>query len=271
MSHHAEKSKGLITQNILKYTQEGFREAKDFLAVEEPLQIEIDGKPLSITMRTPGDDTGLAVGFLYTEGLINNFQDIAAIHQYEENTLNIVLATGVCIDPRSSERNFYTTSSCGVCGKSSIELLRLQSDHNLINNRFEVRTSTLLSLQDVLVKVQENFGLTGGIHASALFKSNGSYVFHSEDIGRHNALDKLIGRSLMAGKIPLRESILLLSGRASFELVQKAYMAGITCIAAVGAPSSLAVDLARENGQTLVGFLKNHRFNIYSGHEYVRG
>jgi FdhD protein len=271
MSHRAEKSKGLTTRNILKYTQEGFRESEDFLAVEEPLQIEIDGKPLSITMRTPGDDAGLAVGFLYTEGLIKNFHDIAAIHQFEENTINVILENGVCFDPRSTERNFYTTSSCGVCGKTSIELLRLKSDHNLINTRFEVGTSTLLSLQDELIKVQENFGLTGGIHASALFKNNGSYVFHSEDVGRHNALDKLIGRSLMAGKIPLKDNILLLSGRASFELVQKAYMAGITCIAAVGAPSSLAVDLARENGQTLVGFLKNHRFNIYSGHEYVKG
>lgn len=270
MSHHTEKSKGLTTREIIKYKQEGFHEADDFLAVEEPLQIEINGRPLSITMRTPGDDTGLATGFLYTEGLIKSFQDIASVHQRDEHTLNIMLEAGITIDPRLSERNFYTTSSCGVCGKSSVDAVRLQSAHDLAHHRFEVTTSTLLSLQEELIKVQENFGLTGGIHASALFRSDGSYLFHSEDVGRHNALDKLIGRALMAGKIPLSRCILLLSGRASFELVQKASMAGITCIAAVGAPSSLAVDLAMENGQTLVGFLKNHRFNIYSGKEYVK-
>ena len=243
---------------------------QDFVAVEAPLQIEVKGKPVSITMRTPGDDVALALGFLFTEGLINDYNAIADVKQKDENTVDVLPEDGFIIQAESIERNFYSTSSCGVCGKASIDAIRAKSRYMPPRKNIIVDDKILFTLQERLLTVQSAFELTGGLHACALFTPDGRYHFHSEDVGRHNALDKLIGHTLMAGRLPLDEHILLLSGRASFELVQKAAMAGIPVIAAVGAPSSLAIELAIENKQTLIGFLKKTGFNTYSGSQRIR-
>ncbi len=243
---------------------------QDFVAMEAPLQIEVSGKPVSITMRTPGDDVALALGFLFTEGLINDYNAIADVVQKDENTVNIIPEEGFTIQAESMERNFYSTSSCGVCGKASVDTIRSKSMYIPPKKNITVADKTLFSLQERLLTVQSAFELTGGLHACALFTPDGRYLFHSEDVGRHNALDKLIGHTLMAGRLPLDEHILLLSGRASFELLQKASMAGIPVIAAVGAPSSLAIDLAIENDQTLIGFLKKTGFNVYAGNQRIQ-
>jgi FdhD protein len=241
----------------------------DFLSVEEPLQIEVAGRPLSITMRTPGDDVALAIGFLFTEGLISSMDQVADVIQKEENTVNILPAPGTQIQPDKVDRNFYATSSCGVCGKSSVASIAATSMYVPPAGKMSVHWPVFAGLQDQLASVQKTFELTGGLHASALFDGNGDYLYHSEDVGRHNALDKLIGHALMAGRLPLWQHILLLSGRASFELIQKASMAGVPVIAAVGAPSTLAVRLAEENHLTLIGFLKKSGGNIYTHPERV--
>ena len=243
---------------------------QDFVAVEAPLQIEVSGRPVSITMRTPGDDVALALGFLFSECLINDYNAIADVVQKDENTVNIIPEEGFNIKAESMEKNFYSTSSCGVCGKASVDTIRSKSMFIPPKKNITVADKTLFSLQERLLTVQSAFEVTGGLHACALFTPDGRYLFHSEDVGRHNALDKLIGHTLMAGRLPLDEHILLLSGRASFELVQKASMAGIPVIAAVGAPSSLAMDLAIENDQTLIGFLKKTGFNIYAGNQRIQ-
>lgn len=245
-------------------------EVQDFVAVEAPLQIEISGRPVTVTMRTPGDDTALALGFLFTEGLIKDHNEIASVHQKDDNTVNVMPENGVQILPGTLERNFYTTSSCGVCGKSSVDAIAARSAYMPPAREVTVADAVLTGLQESLNSVQSAFELTGGLHACALFTPEGRYLYHSEDVGRHNALDKLAGHALMAGKVPLDNHLLLLSGRASFELVQKACMLGITVIAAVGAPSSLAVDLALSNGQTLVGFLKKTGYNIYTGAHRIK-
>lgn len=242
-----------------------FTSVLDLVTVEAPLQIEIDGAPSTITMRTPGDDKALALGFLFTEGLIEEYNAIADIVQKDENTVNVVSEFGYKIKPSSLDRNFYATSSCGMCGKSSIESIIVKSKYLPPKKDIKIKETTLYQLQDKLLSVQSSFEATGGLHACALFKPDGRYLFHSEDVGRHNALDKLIGHALMAGRLPLDEHILLLSGRASFELIQKAAIAGIPIIASVGAPSSLAVSLADANKQTLIGFLKKNGFNLYTG------
>ena len=242
-----------------------FSNVLDLVTIEAPLQIEINGVPSTITMRTPGDDKALALGFIFTEGLIEEYNAIAEIIQKDENTVNVVSEFGYSIQTTTLERNFYATSSCGMCGKSSIESIIVKSKFLPPQKEIRVKEKTLYQLQDKLLSVQSSFEATGGLHACALFKPDGRYLFHSEDVGRHNALDKLIGHALMAGRIPLDEHILLLSGRASFELIQKASIAGIPVIASVGAPSSLAVSLAEANKQTLIGFLKKNGFNLYTG------
>lgn len=260
------KYQGQIQEITIDKVRSGERnDYLDFVAVEAPLQISIKGVPTSITMRTPGDDIALALGFLFTEGIIEDYNDIADAVIIDENSVNILPEEGYHIDVTSLERNFYSTSSCGVCGKSSIEAIKAQSRYIPPVKDIKVESGILTGLQDKLLSVQSAFEVTGGLHACALFNPEGGYLYHSEDVGRHNALDKLIGHALMAGRIPLDEHILLLSGRASFELVQKASMAGIQFIAAVGAPSSLAVELATANSLTLVGFLRKSGFNIYSG------
>jgi FdhD protein len=244
-------------------------EVEDVVAVEAPLEIQIqhfqEEKPtaISVTMRTPGDDEELALGFLFTEGLLTSYKQVRAVKSQGENILKIYLKEGVKVELKSVERNFYTTSSCGVCGKASIEAITTKTQYQ-IENKAELRDEVLFSLKAKLSEQQSLFSATGGIHAAALFSENGELRLMHEDVGRHNALDKLIGEAFRSQELPLQKTILLLSGRASFELVQKATMAGIGTLVSVGAPSSLAVDLARENGQTLIGFLKDSSYNRYS-------
>ncbi len=252
-------------------------EIDDTLAVEEPLEIRLGipgrkHKAISITMRTPGDDAELAAGFLFTEGIIGSRDQIANICHCGPggNTIVVELAEGVDVDLKRLERHFYTSSSCGVCGKSSIEALHTGAQK--INNRsFPIIDSTFVhQMPATLRREQSTFDVTGGLHASALFRRDGSVDVVREDVGRHNALDKVIGAKLLGSEMPLSDRALLVSGRASFELVQKALMAGIPVLVAVGAPSSLAVELAREFGMTLIGFVRDDRFNIYCGQERVR-
>jgi len=252
----------------------------DMLAVEEPLEIRLAHgdriKNLAVTMRTPGHDADLALGFLFTEGIIVGAADIAAVapifvacSENRQNTILVTLKEGIVPNLGNADRNFYTTSSCGVCGKASIDAIRTVRNFVSGGPVQEIDPSFILGLPTRLAREQEVFAETGGLHAAALFDINGSLLLVREDVGRHNAVDKLIGAAMMQGRLPLADSVLLLSGRASFELVQKAAMAGIPVIAAVGAPSSLAVTLAEEFGTTLIGFLRNNRFNIYTGSHRV--
>ncbi len=240
----------------------------DYLAIESPLQISINHRPISVTMRTPGDDAALALGFLFTEGMIQRYSEVVSAFQIDENIVNIQLKNEI-LSTATLERNFYTTSSCGVCGKSSVDAILTKFIYPIDTKKIIVSDEVLFSLQEKLLQVQSAFESTGGLHASALFHPDGSYIFHYEDVGRHNALDKLIGNALINDHLPLSNHILLLSGRASFELIQKASMAGIPIIVAVGAPSSLAVELAQSTGQTLIGFLKESSYNIYTGHDRI--
>lgn len=257
-------------------------EEPDALAVEEPLEIQVlhydpAGSPVrrtvSITMRTPGRDPELAAGFLFTEGLISGRDAIAEAGKSWDrpHEIRVELRPGEDLDPRQLDRHFYTTSSCGVCGKASIDAVYTQRPAWVVPEGPPPRVSTSLlsALPDRLRERQELFRSTGGIHGSGLFAPSGELLRVEEDVGRHNALDKLVGACLLAGELPLHDSVLLLSGRASFELVQKAAMAGIPVVAAVGAPSSLAVRLARQFGMTLVGFVRRERFNIYTGADHV--
>lgn len=264
---------------ITKVNHNASTEIQDALAIEEPLEIRLEFglaenrsvQNISVTMRTPGSDAELALGFLFTEGIIQRQEDIAQIEHCfiacadnKENVIQVALNCYTIPNLRNTERNFYTTSSCGVCGKGSINAIRTvgnfvdQQDTNIID------ADIFHYLPQKLSGHQKVFADTGGLHASALFTPNGELLLLREDVGRHNALDKLIGAAINRGWLPLTNYILLLSGRASFELVQKAVMAGITIIAAVGAPSSLAVQLAGEFNITLVGFLRNNCFNIYT-------
>jgi FdhD protein len=256
----------------------------DAIAIEEPLEIRLEHGPagervvqsISVTMRTPGNDAELASGFLFTEGIINN---VACIQQVQhcfiacaenrENVIQVSLAENVLPHLQNTERNFYTTSSCGVCGKGSIEAIRTVSSYNTPPDTNSVNTDVLITLPDTLRLHQKVFADTGGLHASALFTTEGELLLLREDVGRHNALDKLIGAAINQNRLPLNNLILLLSGRISFELVQKAVMAGVNIIAAVGAPSSLAIQLAQEFNITLVGFLRGQRFNIYTAPERI--
>lgn len=253
------------------------KEAADKVAVEEPLEIMLDystasgrmQKNIAVTMRTPGNDKELAAGFLFTEGIIQNGTAIQEIKQTDENQLIVILKENTIPALANASRNFYTTSSCGICGKASIDAIRTVSLYGKEADPISINASTLYHLQDNLKKQQLVFEDTGGIHACVLFDFHGNFMSLQEDVGRHNALDKIIGAALLEGKLPLSNNILFLSGRASFELVQKAVMAGIKVIAAVGAPSSLAVEMAKETGVTLIGFLRIDRFNVYSGTERV--
>jgi FdhD protein len=294
---------------VVKIAGNAAQSGPDMLAIEEPLEISLaydqpasagtrppnvpapHVRNLAVTMRTPGHDADLALGFLFTEGIIAGLPDVksiqhvfAACSENKENSICVTLQPGVIPNLGQAERNFYTTSSCGVCGKASINAIRTVSTRSAGNLSDDINPGSaanpgdtqginpdlIISLPDRLSRQQQLFAETGGLHAAALFNGAGDLLLVREDVGRHNALDKLIGAALKeeeaARSIPsLSRSILLLSGRASFELVQKAAMAAIPVIAAVGAPSSLAVSLAEEFGITLIGFLRNDRFNIYSG------
>jgi FdhD protein len=241
---------------------------RDVVAVEEPLEIRIGGRNIAITMRTPGADDELAAGFLFTEGVLQDRDEIAGIGRVRNNVVDLALAPGAEVDLSRSERNFYMTSSCGVCGKASIQMLE-SACAVLPQNGLRVVARIVHGLPARLREAQPVFGRTGGLHAAALFDAGGELWSLREDVGRHNAVDKLIGGEFLAGRLPLAERILLVSGRASFELVQKAVRGGIPVMAAVGAPSSLAVQTALRFGMTLLGFVRDGRFNIYSAPDRI--
>lgn len=243
------------------------------LAVEEPLEIRIAGRPFSVTMRTPGEDMDLAAGFCVSEGLAYRLGDVRAMRYCAgadadgENTYNVLdleLDPELPPVPESLLRNVYTTSSCGVCGKASLEAVRTTSRHPVGDDPVALDPALLMALPERLRAAQRVFDRTGGLHAAGLFTAAGDLLVCREDVGRHNAVDKVVGHALREGWLPLRGRVLLVSGRASFELAQKAVMAGIPVLAAVSAPSSLAVDLAGETGLTLVGFLRDQRMNVYT-------
>lgn len=249
----------------------------DTLSIEEPLEIRMGYGPgtkrmqknISVTMRTPGNDLELALGFLFTEGIISSYQDVKDVSHVDtvsqkKNIVQVELMENIMPHLMQSDRNFYTSSSCGVCGKGSIQSIKTVSPfQHAEKSSLNVATDTLYQLPGKLRAAQSGFATTGGIHASGVFTMQGDLVLLREDVGRHNALDKLIGNALVKNFLPLNRHVLLLSGRASFELIQKAAMAGISMVAAIGAPSSLAVELAMEFDMTLLGFLKENRFNIY--------
>jgi FdhD protein len=269
--------------DIVRSTHGASRKVPDLLAIEEPLEVRIgfgpeaarQQKSLSVTMRTPGHDFELALGFLFTEGIIHSYQQVESIRHCEdvgrqeqrENIVRVELKPDVAIDFHKLQRNFYTTSSCGVCGKSSIDAVRMLC--TTLPSTWRVNASVIHALPERARTAQTVFEHTGGLHASALFALNGELVLIREDVGRHNALDKVIGAMLVEKQMPLLNSIVLVSGRASFELVQKAALAGIPMLVAVGAPSSLAVNLARDCGMSLLGFARDKRFNVYAGEERV--
>jgi FdhD protein len=281
--------------NIIKVNNTQTNETVDLLAVEEPLEIRIgfgeindrQQKNISVTMRTPGNDFELALGFLFTEGIIQSASDVYKIQycteansiENKENIVRVELNTTVEIDFSKLQRNFYTTSSCGVCGKESIEAVKVCRQSAVHGPQFVVSRDIIISLPDKLRAQQNVFEYTGGLHACALFDLDGNLKLLREDVGRHNALDKLIGATCHTEsdnshaeftEASLNKSILLLSGRASFELLQKAAMANIQMVCAVGAPSSLAVQMAEEFGITLIGFLRGDRFNIYSNPQRIK-
>jgi len=270
----------VVRTTIKKVIAGSIADASDLLATEEPLEIRLEytdagkrvQKNLSVTMRTPGNDFELAAGFLYTEGIVNTSADVASVKYCKADNENIVcvsLSDSVMPAIGNLERNFYTTSSCGVCGKASIEAVKTVCSIPDTIDSIMVPSATICLLPGKLRERQDVFENTGGLHACALFDTSGNLLLSREDVGRHNALDKLIGAALNANILPLDMHILMLSGRASFELVQKAVMAGIKMVAAVGAPSSLAAEMAEERGMTLIGFLRGERFNIYSGAERI--
>ncbi|TDE18334.1 formate dehydrogenase accessory sulfurtransferase FdhD [Dyadobacter psychrotolerans] len=266
---------GIETRTIRKVTSLDTSDEEDLLAAEEPLEISISyfegeksvKKSISVTMRTPGHDDELALGFLFTEGIIKSKSQVKQVsaNVLDENKMSVYLHEGQIPNLNTSERNFYTTSSCGVCGKASIDAIKTTSLYSLQLDDIIIPRDIIFSLAVQLKKQQEIFESTGGLHASALFDLAGNFLCLREDVGRHNALDKIIGFTFNQNNLPLTNRILLLSGRASFELIQKASMAGIRVVAAIGAPSSLAVQLAEESNITLIGFLGKEKFNIYSG------
>jgi FdhD protein len=252
---------------------------QDMVVIEEPLEIRVaragefgTGTAISITMRTPGQDIDLAVGFLHGEGIVRSRADIADVRPCGPtgNIVKVELAPGVELEAARMQRNFYTTSSCGVCGNASLDAVERMMAAPRVDGSLTVKAELLESLSDRARAGQDVFRETGGLHAACLFDADGRLTDLREDVGRHNALDKLIGKRLLAGELPLSQSILFLSGRASFELLQKAAAAGIPVVAAVGAPSSLAIDLAERTGILLVGFLRGRSFNVYAHRERLQ-
>jgi FdhD protein len=256
---------GRVTERrrILRVDGGASIERPDTLAVEEPLEIRIAGVPLTVTMRTPGDDIELALGFLLTEGLVGRVTDVHSASQCADNVVDVTLAADH--PPLDAHRNFFITSSCGMCGKASIDAVRTASPYDVATDPTTVTPQVLTSLPDKLRAAQRVFERTGGLHAAGLFDASGELLVLREDVGRHNAVDKVVGWAATHDRLPLTGTVLQVSGRASFELVQKAAMAGVPVLAAVSAPSSLAVSLAEETGMTLVGFVRGPSFNAYAG------
>jgi FdhD protein len=266
-------SRRRISHLVASSEQTVLTERSETIVVEEPLEIRINGSPVTVTMRTPGSDVELAQGFLLTEGIISTRDDVTTVRYCRGaeqdgmntyNTLDVTLAPDVHMPDLDVTRNFYTTSSCGVCGKASMDAVWLASRHGPGDDPAVISAATLTELPARLRSAQKVFASTGGLHGAALFSVDGTMLAVREDVGRHNAVDKVIGWALEADRIPLSGSVLLVSGRASFELTQKAVMAGIPILAAVSAPSSLAVDLATQSGLTLIAFLRGDSMNVYS-------
>jgi FdhD protein len=264
---------------IVRITATGRVSRPDVLAVEEPLELRVAGRALAVTMRTPGHDVELAHGFLLSEGVIGGRADVLDARYCDSldddgrntyNVLDVGLAPGVPAPEVGVERNFYTTSSCGVCGKASLDAVRLRTRFSPADDPVVVDAATLTALPDRLRTRQRVFERTGGLHAAGLFTADGELLVVREDVGRHNAVDKVLGWSVLQGRVPAASTVLMVSGRTSFELVQKAVMAGIPVLAAVSAPSSLAVELAEESGLTLAGFVRGDAMNLYAGAHRVR-
>ncbi|CAN5401885.1 formate dehydrogenase accessory sulfurtransferase FdhD [soil metagenome] len=252
-------------------------EMLDTISVEEPLEIRVgfedkaSVQQIAVTMRTPGNDQELAVGFLFTEGIISGKNDVAEVILDKRcNGVTVQLSKHVELDPSVFSRHSFVASSCGICGKKSIAAVRVKRQYACLHDEPVMSAALIHKLPDMLRSQQDNFDHTGGIHASSLFDLEGNLINIKEDVGRHNALDKLIGGEFLAGRLPLSDKVLMLSGRASFELIQKAAQAGLAIVGAVGAPSSLAVQLAEECDVTLLGFVRDGRFNIYSGAHRIK-
>ena len=258
-SHPIARLRGLASES-----------AEDHLAVEEPLEVRLQGQPVAVIMRTPGHDFDLAAGFLVTEGILRSPQDIGAISYCKEarppnleNVVEVILADGVPFDFERLRRNVYASSSCGICGKATIEAIHAHAPP--LDADFTLSPDLLYALPDRLRAAQAVFDRTGGLHGAGLFSLDGDLIVLREDVGRHNAVDKVIGHLLLRDRLPADRCVLMVSGRAGFEIVQKALVARIPVLAAVSAPSSLAVDLAAESNMTLVGFLRGDRLNVYAG------
>jgi FdhD protein len=271
------KPRSVDLTQVAEWNDGKLRRKEDYLAAEEPLEIRVGDAPLSVTMRTPGHDLELAAGFLYTEGLVQRRAQVLALEEpgpgaADENRANVVVAT---LSPEAApdfdkmRRHFFAASSCGICGKASIDSVRSRT-LSAPNPDFRLDPEVLVRLPETLRESQAVFGRTGGLHAAALFDSAGKMLVLREDIGRHNAVDKVIGWALLENRVPLSGAILMVSGRGGFEIVQKAIVAGLPVVASVSAPSSLAVQLAREMGQTLIGFLRGRRFVVYSGDSRIQ-
>jgi FdhD protein len=266
-----------VRRAVERVSPNGRQRRVDALAAEEPLELRVNGKALAVTMRTPGQDVELAHGFLLSEGVIGSAEDVSIARFCEGtgpdgmntyNVLDVALAEGVPPPDTGVERNFYTTSSCGVCGKAALDAVKLKTRFSPALDPVQVTPEALTGFPDALRERQKVFESTGGLHAAGLFV-NGELLVVREDVGRHNAVDKVLGWAVLHNLVPLAGAVLMVSGRASFELVQKAAMAGIPVLAAVSAPSSLAVELAEEQGMTLIGFLRGDSMNIYTGGERV--
>ena len=256
---------------VSEWNDRKVRRLRDSLVGEEPLQIRLGKRPLTVTMRTPGDDFELAAGFLFSEGIIHSAKEVASLRfangsGSNQNVVDVELKRHKTLNSMRIRRNFLANSSCGLCGKASIEACRMQGIKRP-NPRFRLDPEVLCSLPETLRSAQVLFGRTGGLHAAALFEASGKLIAAREDVGRHNAVDKLIGWALLQGRIPLADCALLASGRGGFEIIQKSLLAGVPLLASVSAASDLAVQLARECGLTLVGFLRGKRFVCYCGEE----
>ncbi len=262
-------SKLSIALTSVEQWQDGtLARAQDYLAVEEPLEIRIGNNPVSVTMRTPGHDMELAAGFLFTEGIISSRPELRALEQTGANAISASTADGVWAI--EAQRNFFAASSCGICGKATIESVRVRGIKP-VKSDFRIDPDVLCSLPERLRESQAAFGRTGGLHAAAAFSAAGDMLVLREDIGRHNAVDKVVGWALLNDQIPLSSFVLMVSGRGGFEIAQKALVAGFPVLASVSAPSSLAVQIAREFGMTMVGFLRGRRFVLYSGPSRITG
>jgi FdhD protein len=257
---------------ILRWDGDALHEHPDELAEEEPLEIRVRGRAVSVTMRTPGHDEELALGFLFTEGIIRSRDDVLRVKPCERNEdgnlLNVLLAPDVPVDFERLTRHVFASSSCGLCGKATIDAV--QSQFPPVISDLVIGAATLARLPEKMRASQRTFERTGGIHAAALFDTEGELIVLREDVGRHNAVDKVIGHCLRSGPFPLDHHVLLVSGRSSFEIMQKALAARVPVVAAVSAPSSLAADFALESGQTLIGFLRGRQMNVYTQSERVR-